>query len=697
MADFCLLKHQIDKFKQDVDSGKINPVDLMKLSSEKRREFLEQYVGANNAKSVNALFESKLMLKNQKQGLINWVKKIPDSSIKPKYKKDIIDKIAGIKKALDPDELDMYLQDFAEQKLGVGVTQQEGKTLVELSNRISDAEAKATDTLDEAYKSGYTMSEANREYGRAQYDMIDYLSELKKDTEKMTLKDWQGKNIMYIPAKIGKAVADVSKSLGASFDNSFLGRQGQKMFMTNNAIWRQEAVKSFKNIIASLKNPKVARREFMAELMGDPVYKQAIKDGLALGRRDDVFTTSLPGKVPILGRGFSASELAYDGLAQNMRMKAYKKVVTKELEKMNKKGAEVPKDFSKNIATMVNSLTGRGHLGKFEPASGKINLAFYSLRFLQSNVDTLLRHPLGYGVGGMGSAAQKEAARNLLKIALGTATILKTAEILLPGSVEWDTRSSDFGKIKYKDTRFDVTGGMGNLVVLLARSLPYVGEQGFGWYSKGANTGITTKIKAGSVSKEDKLNYDAKSLLDIYIDFFGNKLSPIGSVAKDWMTGEEFGGTTPTVESSIKKLTMPITIGNYIDAKDNPNSAPILTSTILDALGIGANTYSASGQGSRGTNWEINPTTKTKAFQAKVGNDTFKKASKEADDTYNKWISAQLKNPKYKSYSSEEKSKVITAKRNEIQSDIFKKYGFKYKPQKEGKTGSQLLDALNNR
>ena len=63
---YCLTLEQKNKFRESLRNGEIDPVKLSAMTSLERRAFLEKYVGKENAQTTNALFESKLLLKNQK-------------------------------------------------------------------------------------------------------------------------------------------------------------------------------------------------------------------------------------------------------------------------------------------------------------------------------------------------------------------------------------------------------------------------------------------------------------------------------------------------------------------------------------------------------------------------------------------------------------------------------------------------------
>jgi hypothetical protein len=55
-------------------NNEIDPAKLADMTSAERRDFFTKIVGEDDAKDVNALFESKLLLKNQQTGLLELVR-----------------------------------------------------------------------------------------------------------------------------------------------------------------------------------------------------------------------------------------------------------------------------------------------------------------------------------------------------------------------------------------------------------------------------------------------------------------------------------------------------------------------------------------------------------------------------------------------------------------------------------------------
>lgn len=660
-AGICLPPKIVDSFTEALRSGKLNPERLASMTSEARHKLLSDVVGEGNAKFVNSQFEAKMLLKNQQLGYINWAKKL--TGVKPAVRQDLLTKISKMDKILNPTEEKAFLKDLAETRLGVGVSVKEAQKIAILSSKVQEAKALPRSSLTDSYKRDWQPTANDMKYGHAAYDLHDYVNGLKHEAAKVKLSSFKSQPFK-LPAHVLKMTADVSKSIGASLDDSFALRQGMKAFWTNNRLWQKNFRESFVNIAKGFKDHAAVEREMHARLMADPAYESAIKDGLAIKANEDVFPTSLPGKVPILGRAFSATEVGYNAFAENLRMGIYKQ----QMKLGEELGTDIPKDYGKNMANMVNSLTGRGNFGKQDMIAGPLNVAFYSARFLKSNVDTLLLHPLGVGTGGLGSKAQIKAATNLVKIIAGTAAILETANALKPGSVEFDPRSSDFGKIKIGHTRFDVSGGMGSIVTLAARVAS--GK------SKSSATGIITQLGSG---------FGKTSQLDVVTQFFENKLSPVGGVIRDKLKGQDMQGNPFSIKREATNLFTPLTVSNYKELKNDPKSANMIVSMIADSLGIATNTY-----GLNQKNYQLNPSATLTQFQNKVGSAKFQQANKDYNKAYQAWFNQPNVQEQYNALPNGDKSSFLTAAKAKIQNKIYREYGFK--PTKN-KSSSQLKSA----
>ncbi len=539
---FCL-----PKFAADALIKKL-PEDLSKLtdiSSAERRKFFESVVGKENAPKVNALFESKLLLKNQQQGIINWVKKITGMSTEAK--RDIVSKVSRMTEVLEPKDEQAFLEDLAAHRLGMGVTIEEAGKIAELSKNV------------EASKEIVGPDGKRAEYGRAKVAFHNYINDLKMKAEKS------------VPTGIGEKMVNAAgqvKAIKASTDNSAIFRQGWPALLTHPSSWAGNAIKSFSNIVRQF-GGKAVMDEVNAEIVSRPTYEQMIKAKLDVGTIEESFPTALPEKIPLFGRVYKASEVGFTAFVHELRADIFDKYI----EIAEKAGVDVTdKAQLESIGKMVNSLTGRGNLGGAERISGIVNNVFFSPRFLKSKFDILTAHQFQKDVTPF---VRKQAAVNLVKIIAAQAAIMGIANLLQPGSAEKDPRSADFGKIKIGNTRFDVSGGASSLVTLAARLLSQS--------SKSSTTGKVTPLNSGK--------FGSQTGMDVVYNFAENKLSPVFSVFKDILKGQTFNGEKPTVGGELKNLVVPFPIANLVPSKD-PEAANQLLIIIADALGISTNTYS---------------------------------------------------------------------------------------------------------
>lgn len=553
MASFCLVPELADKFKKGILEGKIDPEKLALMTSAERHAFFAKELGESNATPVNALFESKLLLKHQQQGMISWARKVLSENTPAS--RDIIARIKRMDKILSPKEESAFLEELAAQRLGTHVTYEE-------ASKITDLSAKVEETKTAMENGGDRM-----EYGRAVVALRNYVADIKGQVNKFSLEDL--KNPVKATGKALNAIAGNAKAIKASMDNSAIFRQGWKTLLTHPGIWQKNARQSFVDLAKSFGTKSVIDA-VDADIASRPNYELMQKAKLDVGVVEESYPTSLPEKIPVLGRAYKATETAFTAFVRRTRADVFDKYI----EIAKKTGVELSNDELKSIGKMVNSLTGRGDLGRAEPVAGVVNNIFFSPRSVKAHIDTLLQPVTG---AGGSSFVRKQAAINLLKIIAGSAAILATAKALRKDSVEFDPRSADFGKIRIKDTRFDVSGGMSSLVTLASRLI----------------TQSTKSSTSGNVSKLNSGEFGAQDGTDVIYNFFENKLSPVASVLKDVIKGRDFDGNKPTIGSTAKNLFVPLPVTTYLELKNNPNSANTLASMLADALGISTNTYSA--------------------------------------------------------------------------------------------------------
>jgi len=547
---FCLLPSQADVFLGKLRKGEINPDKLSGMKSSERRAFFSEFLGETAGTRTNALFESKLLLKNQQQGIINWAKQL--TGIKPEVRRDILNKAERMTEILQPSEIDGFLNDLVAQRLGLGVSVAEASKIADL--------AKVTAEKRTAWDGKKWNTEKNRlEFGAAKVAFGEYVAGLKLESQKLGLI-----GAVRNPVKIIEKIGGTAKSLKASFDLSTIFRQGWKVLWTSPTIWAKNSAKAFidaaqtvggKNVMDAVNADILSRPNAMNGLYG--------KEKLAISNVEEDFPENIVAKVPVIGRLYKASETGYTAFQYRTRADVFDKYV----EIAKKSGADI-----EGIGKLVNTLTGRGHLKKTESIANTMNAVFFAPRFVRSQFDFLTGMAFQKEVG---SFARKTAALNLVKVISGTAGVLAIANAVLPGSVEFDPRSSDFGKIRVGDTRFDVSGGMGSLITLAVRQL----------------SGQIKSSSSGNIIPLDSDAFGAMTRWDVAWNFTEGKFSPAASLVKDLMKGKTFEGEKLTLQNEAMNLFVPLPISNYLELASNPNAANPVLASIADALGVGTNTY----------------------------------------------------------------------------------------------------------
>ncbi len=740
---FCLIKESADKFLAKLRSGEINPEKMNSLSSEERRKFFEGFMDAEAAKQTNVLFEKTLLLKNTERGMIRWAEKL--GGVTMKQREEIIKKIKAnkeerLRRTFSPAEDEAFLNDIVDQRLGIGVSEEEAKAIFELSKKVQNGSelfdknkvhdrlseisgeltGKQKETIDnfiekldslatgkkistesinkiKRYLSGENPTEEvkknidkliddivssrkdNVKYGAARVALDDYVGDIKLGIK----EPWDFS--MESAKRAVSEVAGFSKSVLASIDNSFIGRQGIKTLYTGHPIiWGKTLVKSLEILSKSI-GGKEMLKGVRAEIYGRKNSMNGTYDlmKLAVGQAEEAYPTSLPEKIPYLGKLFKASQEAFTGSAYYMRAELADQLIEKRLAQ----GVDLAdKVQAESLGNLINSMTGRGTagLGKLGKTT---NTLLFSPKFLQSNLDTLTAHVFDKNVTVRDKA---EAGKNLLKIIASVGGTLWIADKLNPGSVEWDPRSSDFGKIRISDTRFDITGGMASIVTLVSRiGIPFVEDGMFAGGTKSSTTGIIASQK----------DFNGRSALDLLGAFAENKLAPLAGTLVDLLKKEDFNGDPYTMKALkedpvdvswrlIKGLVVPIPLGSAYKNMEKYDASTALAISIIDGLGFGTNTYGFT------NNWNKNTAVELQQFKDKVGKEEFDKANDVYATAVNEKILSLRKDDRFTSMSDEEKTKVLNKVKDVEKEKIFKQYKFTYKKEKRDIQKSKETETL---
>lgn len=702
MGSFCLLPEKVDEFKQSFKNGKINIGNLIEMAPEERLKLFNEYAG-KDAVEMNKLFEQKLILKDRVRGLENWFNKSTSSG---KWSPERITeakrlmteyKNAQRERVFSPKENESFLNSLADIKVGTHVTKEQAKKIFDMT--VRQEELLKNHNLETGK---WTSDKDALEYGLAKADAEQYVDSLKypdksvKQILKTKLDEFKltssQHNALKAAYNLGvdalRTTSDTLVATLASIDNSFMGRQGIKTLFTEpqrairakmkgipyKSVWWNMARNSFSDF-AKVVGGKDAERLWKAHLYSKPRYINGeYRTAGIISKTEEQFPTSLPERVPVAGRAFKASSVAFGNSAERARVGIYDFLS----DMAEKNGVKLDKTQIEDFGRLTNSLTARGQWGK-RGDSGLVRLVLWAPKMLKANLDTLTAH--GLGVGLETSAARKQAAMDTLSVVGSIATLMTLANAIKPGSAETDPRSSDFGKIKIGNTRFDLTGGMASLVTLAARlstgitnvvGLTDVGN------TKSATTGVVSKYgtKVGDTSAWDAL-----------IDFLENKTTPGARIVVDMLKGETFNKEKPTLANEFPIPISIKNIGQQVAEKDY--SPQRIIASIADVFGVSTSTYTTK------SSWAQTTDKTLTQFKEKVGQAKFDQANKTFDDKYNKWLENVQKDPKWKTKTDDEQKDNIQWEKDKLKKDIFKQYNFKYKPAKKEKTDTSLLKSLN--
>ena len=301
---------------------------------------------------------------------------------------------------------------------------------------------------------------------------------------------------------------------------------------------------------------------------GEASKLELTKHGDDLGPHEEAIRSALSDKIP----GVKASNRAFITFLNSQRAVAFDALVssipgTPTLEE------------GKAIANFVNVATGRGNPGKFAGALSALSIPLWSPRLLLSRFQLLLGQPF-YGGD---TATRTRIAAQYARFLIGVAGAYGLAKLAGGASddkdkptIETDSRSSDFGKIKVGNTRIDPLAGLSQVTVLLSRLASGA--------TKSSTTGEVTPIR-GDVP------YGKSTAADVVFNFLRSKLSPTIGVPLDIASGENMVGEPVTPAGVAKDLLVPLSFQDIQQAMQERGVSAGAALGILSIFGAGLQTY----------------------------------------------------------------------------------------------------------
>lgn len=382
-------------------------------------------------------------------------------------------------------------------------------------------------------------------------------------------------------SKFDKAIEiiGIPKSLLSTADISATLRQGMKLGARHPLVWVKNAGKELKQLVN-----KDYFEKTMLDIKNNPNYAAARKFDIGLtglnkakgvlNKEENYIASDMVDRIPIWGKVMAASDRAFTGFMNNMRMDTWN-IGIRNLEKLGITPQSNPKEYQ-DLANLIRVAGGRGDLkvlGKsFEGAGSAASTVLFAPKYWASNIQYI--NPNWYM--RLAPQARKEymkQATSYMALGAGILTMAKASG----AEVEVNPLSNNFGKFKKPGTNtwIDVWPTGRKEISLLAQL--FTG-------SRKTSSGDTKKLKD---------IYPGESRLSLTSKYVQGKLSPTASTAVNLYRGSNIVGEKNTPESVFKGLTTPIYISDIDSIKEEggSDSANIIAVTsLLAALGIGVST-----------------------------------------------------------------------------------------------------------
>lgn len=361
--------------------------------------------------------------------------------------------------------------------------------------------------------------------------------------------------------KIWNAVSEplnLTRALVTSGELSAFLRQG-KFIIAGHPIRGAQSLPSMLKAAFSEENAyhineEILNRENAPLYKASGLYLASLDSTAGLTKMEEAYQSKWADKIP----GIRASHRAYTVFLNKLRADSFD-----ALAQTMPIAGEPTKVEAEALANFVNVATGRGKIGSEGASAKALSTVFFSPRYLASRFQLLAGQPL-YG-GNL--ATRKVIAKEYARFAIGMG-VYYALSMLVGGDVEDDPRSSDFGKIRFGDTRIDPLAGLGQIVTLTGRLA--TGE---------------TKTLSGETK-------DARAT-DVLARFLRTKLAPIPGAALNIVEGENIVGEKTTAATVARDLLTPITYRDIATSMEEQGVAKGLALALLAFMGEGVQHYHA--------------------------------------------------------------------------------------------------------
>ncbi len=425
-------------------------------------------------------------------------------------------------------------------------------------------------------------------------ELQDELRRVKREWDLAVEKDKLNQRTKLEKFRDGAAdILNIPRSLMASLDFSAPLRQGLVLSVGRPVTASKAFIEMFRQATSQKRFDR-----WLDDLKETPQYSVMKQSGLYLAdpsrasiqAREEQFMSNLAEKIPVIGKGFAikgrpvgsfklfgktinpnlnligGSERAYVAYLNKLRADAF----TQSASVFEEDGYTVENspELYKALASYINTATGRGSLGSIENSAQILNSLFFSPRLIASRLNLL---------SGKFLAAPKQVRNMYIQdmvktLSVGT-TILALAAFA-GADVEKDPRSSDFGKIRFGDTRWDIWGGHQQFVRFFSQLI----------------TGQRKNTRDKAIREINGEGFKGETRADLALNMVRSKLAPVPALTWNLLAGRNLVGEKFGLEE-VPKSFLPLSASDLYSAIGRDGAKAIVTQGLPSIFGVGVQTY----------------------------------------------------------------------------------------------------------
>ena len=226
------------------------------------------------------------------------------------------------------------------------------------------------------------------------------------------------------------------------------------------------------------------------------------------------------------------------------------------------------------VAEVVNTFTGRGGLGAMNRIAPELSVLFFSPRLIAARFNAL--NPVWYTK--MPPEIRKKAITDFGKFVSVGLTTLALIDLWSGDdiSVEKDPRSSDFGKIRVDNTRWDIWAGFQQWARVFTQVI----------------TGERKNTATGEIVSLTKDEYPFTTRKETLLKFIEGKLAPVPALVNELVSGgKTFTGEDITLASVLKEKFIPMYIQDITEAYQEGGLGRAVGAGLPAFFGVGVQTW----------------------------------------------------------------------------------------------------------